>query len=131
MTNPLLDKFYELYPEKKETPKLPKIEDYSPDEPKVIDEMKKVDEYQKIVDYLQSELKPSLTNTTPKGSCITASNSSVTATKTFNTYDNLMMLLKVTELAKQQKAFVKRFEVNTNFPLGAKRVVIEIDVDGF
>jgi hypothetical protein len=28
MTNPLIDKYFELYPEKKEKPKLPIIEDY-------------------------------------------------------------------------------------------------------
>ncbi len=28
MTNPLIDKYFELYPEKKEKPKLPRIEDY-------------------------------------------------------------------------------------------------------
>lgn len=31
-SNPLLDKFYELYPEKKEKPKLPRIEDYEGEE---------------------------------------------------------------------------------------------------
>ena len=29
MTNPLIEKYFELYPEKKEKPKLPRIEDYN------------------------------------------------------------------------------------------------------
>jgi hypothetical protein len=32
MTNPLIDKYFELYPEKKEKPKLPRIEDYESEE---------------------------------------------------------------------------------------------------
>jgi hypothetical protein len=41
MTNPLLDKFYELYPEKKEKPKLPRIEDYK-GEKTIADELKEL-----------------------------------------------------------------------------------------
>jgi hypothetical protein len=32
MSNPLLDKYFELYPEKKEPPKMPRIEDYEGEE---------------------------------------------------------------------------------------------------
>ena len=39
MTNPLIDKFYELHPEKKEKPKLPRIEDYEGEET-IADELK-------------------------------------------------------------------------------------------
>lgn len=39
MTNPLIDKFYELHPEKKEKPKLPRIEDYE-GEKTIADELK-------------------------------------------------------------------------------------------
>jgi hypothetical protein len=40
MTNPLIDKYFELYPEKKEKPKLPRIEDYEGEET-FADELKK------------------------------------------------------------------------------------------
>jgi hypothetical protein len=39
MTNPLIEKFYELHPEKKEKPKLPRIEDYEGEET-IADELK-------------------------------------------------------------------------------------------
>lgn len=39
MTNPLIDKYFELYPEKKEKPKLPRIEDYVGEET-IADELK-------------------------------------------------------------------------------------------
>jgi hypothetical protein len=41
MTNPLIDKYFELYPEKKEKPKLPRIEDYKGEET-FADELKKL-----------------------------------------------------------------------------------------
>ena len=41
MTNPLIDKFYELHPEKKEKPKLPRIEDYK-GEKTIADELKEL-----------------------------------------------------------------------------------------
>ena len=41
MTNPLIDKYFELYPEKKEKPKLPRIEDYESEET-FADELKKL-----------------------------------------------------------------------------------------
>jgi len=41
MTNPLIDKYFELYPEKKEKPKLPRIEDYEGEET-FADELKKL-----------------------------------------------------------------------------------------
>jgi hypothetical protein len=48
MSNPLLDKYFELYPEKKEKPKLPKIEDYE-GEKTIADELKELgDEYSKV-----------------------------------------------------------------------------------
>ena len=41
MTNPLIDKYFELYPEKKEKPKFPRIEDYKGEET-FADELKKL-----------------------------------------------------------------------------------------
>ena len=38
--NPLIDKYFELYPEKKEPPKMPRIEDYEGEET-IADELKK------------------------------------------------------------------------------------------
>jgi hypothetical protein len=40
MSNPLIEKFYELHPEKKEKPKMPRIEDYKGEET-FADELKK------------------------------------------------------------------------------------------
>ena len=47
--NPLIDKYFELYPEKKEPPKMPRIEDYEGEET-IADELKKL-KSQKVTSY--------------------------------------------------------------------------------
>ena len=47
--NPLIDKYFELYPEKKEPPKMPLIEDYEGEET-IADELKKP-KSQKVTSY--------------------------------------------------------------------------------
>jgi hypothetical protein len=55
--NPLIDKYFELYPEKKEPPKMPRIEDYEGEET-IVDELKK-SKSRKLTSYDPDDLKVS------------------------------------------------------------------------
>jgi hypothetical protein len=57
MNDALIKKFYELYPEKKEKPKIPRIEDYEGEET-IADELKK-SKSRKIISYDPDDLKAS------------------------------------------------------------------------
>jgi hypothetical protein len=116
MSNPLLDKYFELYPEKKEEPK--KVE-YEIDSAAV-------DDYLKFVKSYRSD--PNIPLTTQS---VATSNTGITkASNPFATYadDLKVSFLQVAEQLQTGKAQIASINVDMNNHLALKRITFEVMV---
>jgi hypothetical protein len=100
MTNPLIDKYFELYPEKKEKPKLPRIEDYKGEET-FADELKKLRD----------------TSTIP-----------VSKIKSYDTDDLKVSFQQIAEKVKNGEAQVSSMSMEMDIMYGTK-ITFEVYVD--
>jgi hypothetical protein len=98
MTNPLIDKYFELYPEKKEKPKLPRIEDYKGEET-FADELKKLRD----------------TSTIP-----------VSKVKSYDPDDLKVSFQQVAEQVKNGEAQVSSMSMERNAHLALNKITFEV-----
>jgi hypothetical protein len=109
MTNPLIDKFYELHPEKKEPPKIPKIEDYE-GEKTIADELKE----RKIISIS--------TNTIPKPPSLVS----------YDPQSGEDSFLQIAEKVKNKEARVTSVTLNRDsvglFTTGKTTITFEVEV---
>ena len=124
MTNPLIEKFYELHPEKKEKPKPPKIEDYK-GEKTIADKLKELRDTSTI-----SVANPnSLTINSNGSNYINATNASVSVKpKALQTYDVDVCkdtFLQIAERVKQGDARITCVKLNrelvSGYPTGLRQ----------
>lgn len=123
MSNPLLDKFYELYPEKKEEPK-PKPEYVKLSE----EQMDIVSKYLTTPDKYSTQSTITTTNLTSSGSGITAANPYAAYYGNSSNYSSNNEFFKVASEIQKGNARVVSVEVNREI-LGKTSIKFEVVMD--
>jgi hypothetical protein len=114
MTNPLIDKFYELHPEKKEKPK----PDYYKGEKSYAEELKKV-EYELDPEFVKQLENKSTLLTDPTTKKLS----------TLASYDNESLIddfLQIAEKLKNKEAKVYSMNVDIDYSSRTKRITFEV-----
>jgi hypothetical protein len=126
MTNPLIEKYFELYPEKKEKPKLPRIEDYK-GEKTIADEVKEEkDIFSKYMENLNFPYAP------PQS--VATSNTGITAANPFpitklTSYDNESLndsFLQIAEKVKNKQAQIYSMNMDIDQQTRTQRITFEV-----
>jgi hypothetical protein len=118
MTNPLIDKFYELHPEKKEEPK----PDYYKGEKSYAEELKKVEYYELDPEFVKQLKNKSTLPTDPTTKKLP------TLTSYYN--DNLQNgFLQIAEKLKNKEAKVYSMNVDIDYSYRTKRITFEVWVN--
>ena len=119
MTNPLIDKFYELHPEKKEKPKLPRIEDYK-GEKSYAEELE--------------ELRDTSTIPCVPAQSVATSNTGITAANPYpitklTSYDNESLndsFLQIAEKVKNKQAQIYSMNMDIDQQTRTQRITFEV-----
>jgi hypothetical protein len=115
MTNPLIDKFYELHPEKKEKPK----PDYYKGEKSYAEELKKVEYYELDPEFVKQLKNKSTLPTDPTTKKL----------PTLTSYDNESLtdgFLQIAEKVKNKEAQVYSMNMDMDYSCRTRRITFEV-----